>query len=161
MTTETALDIGASKWGGTVPRAYARAMLNLLTDFSDEKIRLGDTQRAILNVLEDASVEQSRIEETQKAVLNVLEDFEMLNWKLEGRTLELSTANKELETFTYSVSHDLRAPLRHIAGFSGILLEEFGSTLEPQAQQYLQRIQEGTRKMGQLVDELLNLARLG
>jgi PAS domain S-box-containing protein len=77
------------------------------------------------------------------------------------RTAELVTANRELESFTYSVAHDLRAPLRHIAGFSGILVEEFSSSLNAEAQRYLERIQSGTRKMGQLVDELLSLARVG
>jgi PAS domain S-box-containing protein len=75
--------------------------------------------------------------------------------------LELAAANKELEAFTYSVSHDLRAPLRHISGFSKLLTEDFSSSLPPQAQDHLQRIQEGTHRMGQLVDDLLNLARVG
>jgi PAS domain S-box-containing protein len=77
------------------------------------------------------------------------------------RTAELEAANKELEAFSYSVSHDLRAPLRHIGGFSKLLVEEFGSTLDPTAQHYLDRIQSGAQKMGLLVDELLNLARVG
>ena len=77
------------------------------------------------------------------------------------RTAELEAANNELEAFSYSVSHDLRAPLRHIGGFSKMLVEEFGSTLDPTAQHYLDRIQSGTQKMGLLVDELLNLARVG
>ena len=64
------------------------------------------------------------------------------------RTAQLETANKELEAFSYSVSHDLRAPLRHIGGFSKMLVEEFGSTLDPTAQHYLDRIQSGTRKDG-------------
>jgi light-regulated signal transduction histidine kinase (bacteriophytochrome) len=73
----------------------------------------------------------------------------------------LSAANQELEAFSYSVSHDLRAPLRHISGFSQLLVEEFGSNLDPTAQKYVNRIQAGTQQMGVLVDELLNLARLG
>jgi len=77
------------------------------------------------------------------------------------RTAQLETANKELEAFSYSVSHDLRAPLRHIGGFSKLLVEEFGSSLDPNAQHYVERIQSGTQKMGVLVDELLNLARVG
>jgi signal transduction histidine kinase len=84
-----------------------------------------------------------------------------LNAGLEQRTAQLETANKELEAFSYSVSHDLRAPLRHITGFSKILMEEFGGTFDPNAQRYLERIQAGAKKMGLLVDELLNLARLG
>src|SRR5213596_1274477 len=84
-----------------------------------------------------------------------------LEQRVVQRTAQLEAANKELETFTYSVSHDLRAPRRHIGGFSKILVEEFGPALDPTAQHYLQRIEEGTRRMGVLVDELLNLARVG
>ncbi len=75
--------------------------------------------------------------------------------------VELAATNKELEAFTYSVSHDLRAPLRHISGFSKILTEEFASSLPPDAQRHLRRIEDGTRRMGQLVDDLLNLTRIG
>ena len=84
-----------------------------------------------------------------------------LEIRVAERTSQLETANKELESFSYSVSHDLRAPLWHIIGFSSMLIEEFGSTLDPGAQRYLERIQAGTQKMGLLVDELLNLARVG
>jgi PAS domain S-box-containing protein len=84
-----------------------------------------------------------------------------LEHRVVERTAQLETANKELEAFSYSVSHDLRAPLRHIGGFSKLLVEEFGSSLDPNAQHYVERIQSGTQKMGVLVDELLNLARVG
>jgi signal transduction histidine kinase len=86
---------------------------------------------------------------------------EQLEERVEERTSELEATNKELEAFTYSVSHDLRAPLRHINGFSQLLIDEYGPHLPEGAGRYLDRIQAGARQMGQLVDELLNLSRIG
>ena len=76
------------------------------------------------------------------------------------RSLELEAANKELETFSYSVSHDLRAPLRGIDGFSQALQEDYQQQLDSTAKDYLQRICSATRRMGELIDDLLNLARV-
>jgi len=84
-----------------------------------------------------------------------------LERRVEERTAELKAINAELEAFTYSVSHDLRAPLRQADGFAKILLEDFGPKLDPQAMHYLERVRQGTRFMGQLVDELLGFSRLG
>ncbi|HEV2232492.1 MAG TPA: CHASE3 domain-containing protein [Terriglobia bacterium] len=89
------------------------------------------------------------------------EGIRRLNTDLERRTADLEIANKELEAFTYSVAHDLRAPLRHIDGFSKMLMEEDSAALSDEAKRYLNRIRQGTSHMGQLVDDLLNLARLG
>lgn len=72
----------------------------------------------------------------------------------------LKEAYDELESFSYSVSHDLRAPLRAVDGFSLALLEDYGPHLPPQAQEYIQRIREGTRSMGALIDDLLEFSRL-
>ncbi len=80
---------------------------------------------------------------------------------LEQANAELTSANTELETFTYSVSHDLRAPLRHIHGYSKILEEDFGEKLDPDARRYLLRIQDGVQQMGNLIEDLLNLTRIG
>jgi PAS domain S-box-containing protein len=74
---------------------------------------------------------------------------------------ELVAANKELEAFTYTVSHDLRAPLRHIGGFSQILAEKVGPQMDQEAHHCLQHIQKGVQRMAQLIDDLLNLGRIG
>jgi light-regulated signal transduction histidine kinase (bacteriophytochrome) len=84
-----------------------------------------------------------------------------LEQRVVERTAQLEAAKNEMESFTYSVSHDLRAPLRHIAGFVGILMEDCAPQLDPEAKRHLTRIQEGSRRMGTLVDELLALARIG
>jgi PAS domain S-box-containing protein len=96
--------------------------------------------------------------QAEQEIRNLNQDLEA---RVERRTAELAAANKELEAFTYSVSHDLRAPLRQIDGFTRILGEELGPRLEPEHRSYFQFIQDGTRQMGDLVDDLLRLARVG
>lgn len=88
-------------------------------------------------------------------------EIQKLNLELQRRVSELAASNQELEAFSYSVSHDLRAPLRQIDGFSKILLEEASDSLSPDHRQCLQQIRQGTSQMGRLVDALLNFARLG
>jgi signal transduction histidine kinase len=92
------------------------------------------------------------------------ENIHRLNAELEQRVTERTTAleaaNKELEAFSYSVSHDLRAPLRAVDGFSQALLEDYGSQLPEEARRYLHTIRAGTQRMGVLIDDLLNFSRL-
>jgi light-regulated signal transduction histidine kinase (bacteriophytochrome) len=84
-----------------------------------------------------------------------------LEQRVQARTAELSAANQEMEAFTYSVAHDLRAPLRHIDAFSKMLADDFAKTLPPEAVRYLETIRRGSQNMSHLVDDLLNLARVG
>jgi PAS domain S-box-containing protein len=86
---------------------------------------------------------------------------ENLEQRVVDRTAQLEAANKELDSFSYSVSHDLRAPLRAIEGFSRIVLEDFSSPLAPEGKVYLQRVRENTQQMSKLVDELLKFSHLG
>ena len=89
------------------------------------------------------------------------EEIRKLNAGLEDRNAELAATIKDLEAFTYSVAHDLRAPLRHIQGFSKILVEDLGPQIGVSSQECLRDIIESTRMMGNMVDDLLGLARIG
>ncbi|HEY8201308.1 MAG TPA: ATP-binding protein [Actinomycetota bacterium] len=104
-----------------------------------------------LGVLVDLALERMRTDEQIRS----------LNEELAGRVHELEAANRELEAFSYSVSHDLRAPLRAIDGFTNILIEEHAGALSADCRRYLDTIRCNTRQMGQLIDDLLALARTG
>lgn len=91
-------------------------------------------------------------------------EVERLNVELEqrvaNRTEQLEAANKELEAFSYSVAHDLRAPLRAIDGFSRLVVDGYGASLPDDARRYLDRVQQGARHMGELIDDLLTFSQL-
>jgi PAS domain S-box-containing protein len=88
------------------------------------------------------------------------EKLAALNASIEQRTAELAVANNELEAFSHSVSHDLRAPLRTIEGFSRMLLEDYGDKLDERGQHYLRRMRAGTERMDRLIEDLLGLSRV-
>src|SRR5438067_2303539 len=88
-------------------------------------------------------------------------EIKKLNQGLEVRNAELAASNKELEAFTYSIAHDLRAPLRHIQAFSAMLGNDLGPDIAPAAQESLREIVDSTQNMGHMVDDLLGLARIG
>lgn len=117
------------------------------------KERTLDLEKA-LKKEQDTLIENEKLNiELQKANLE-------LEQRVARRTLELEAINKELEAFSYSVSHDLRAPLRSIDGFSNKLLKDYSEGFDAQAKDYFSRIMNASRKMGFLIDDLLKLSRL-
>ncbi len=88
------------------------------------------------------------------------DEIRALNDRLASRARALEAANRELETFSYSVSHDLRTPLRAIDGFTRALEEDYGTGLDEKAHDYMERVRRATRRMGQIIDDLLLLSRL-
>ncbi len=88
-------------------------------------------------------------------------EIRKLNQELSKRARELEMSNNELESFAYSVSHDLRAPLRHVDGYSELLQKHASSSLDEKSRRYIQTILESSRRMGKLIDDLLGFSRIG
>ena len=125
----------------------------LMRDTDDRPVQMSGVLYDV-TARKQAEHERARLLE-ETAALN-----EQLEQRVEQRTAQLQEANRELEAFSYSVSHDLRAPLRGIDGFSQALEEDYGKLLDDTAKTYLHRIRAGANRMGELIDDLLHLSRV-
>jgi light-regulated signal transduction histidine kinase (bacteriophytochrome) len=115
-----------------------------VTEFVHQKAEAGSNDKTL----------RTRMERMEAEIFRSSQEIQLVNQQLRA-------VNAELEAFSYSVSHDLRAPLRHIDAFTKILLDDFASEIPPDAVRYLNTIRKGSQNMSQLVDDLLNLARVG
>jgi signal transduction histidine kinase len=116
-------------------------------------------------IISDWELTLRRARESEKEVRVALEEVSKIRNELEARvqdrTLDLQKANKELEAFSYSVSHDLRAPLRAINGFVSILVNEYQDKLDDDGRNYLERVRISSQRMNQLIDDMLQLSQVG
>jgi signal transduction histidine kinase len=123
----------------------------IVASFSAVRRRIEDSLRQARDNLQ-VEVEQRRHRE---------DEIRKLNQELAQRAAELEATNKELESFAYSVSHDLRAPLRHMVGYSELLQRQASSLLDEKSHRYIRTILESAKRMGNLIDDLLAFSRIG
>jgi PAS domain S-box-containing protein len=131
----------------------------ILTPVYDNEKKLVGFAKVVRNITEKKEG-QEKLRKAFEEVKRKSEDLEIANQVALRKGLELQASNQELEAFCYSVSHDLRSPLRGIAGFAQALDEDYGKALDARAKRYLDRIRAGAQRMGALIDDLLNLSRL-
>lgn len=147
--------IGLYEYGNT------QAILQFARDITERKAADLELEQH-RSKLEDIVKERTEsLAQSQEALLNLVDDLNIQSVELEKSNAQFAALNKELESFSYSVSHDLRAPLRGIDGFSLALLEDYSDVLDAEGKNYLNRVRLGSQKMALLIDEMLNLSRLG
>jgi light-regulated signal transduction histidine kinase (bacteriophytochrome) len=138
-----------AEWGVIWPSGVKRWLFGRVCVLNDET---GKPLRVIGAIVD--------VSERKRAELEVLRSNANLEQRVHQRTIQLEAANKELAAFSYSVSHDLRAPLRGIDGWSLALLEDYDAKLDDGARQYLNRVRSETQRMGHLIDDMLQLSRV-
>ena len=136
---------------------HSQDEVGVLVDAFNQMLAQIERREAELQASNEAL--QTEIREHKAAREQVTRLNETLEQRVAERTAELESANMELEAFSYSVSHDLRAPLRAIDGFSNLLQEGYGESFDEEGRNYLDRVRAASQRMGHLIDDLLKLSR--
>ena len=137
--------------------ALSDAFNEMLDEMAKARASLQSSNAALKSEVEERRAAEIALKESEDNVLRLNAELEQ---RVLNRTAQLEVANKELESFSYSVSHDLRAPLRAIDGFSQALVEDYRDQLDETAKDYLNRVRAAAQKMGNLIDDLLKLSRV-
>lgn len=142
----------------TKPIAHLAETAGEISRRGDYRIRADKLTQDELGVLVDGF--NGMLNEIQRRDAELLEAQSSLEQRVAERTAQLQSVNKEIETFSYSVSHDLRTPLRSIHGFCQALLEDYSERLDAVGRGYLERVSTAAQRMGQLIDDLLQLSQV-
>ncbi len=142
------------------PVDYAKAILNILEDASEEQTREAESQRAVLNILEDLDTEKLRLESTQKALINMLDDLEVERGNVDRTNMELREVNEAMRSFIATAAHDLRSPLASMVGFSSLLTQNWATLSEDKRLKFATTIDRQSHKLTWLVNDLLTLSSI-
>ncbi|WP_369979273.1 sensor histidine kinase [Xanthomonas bundabergensis] len=167
---KTLADVGDGAWQDPIIRQRLADVLlrgRELWDFEHEQVGADGVARTMLLNARRMPLPDSEDEVVLMTVSDISlqkasqQRIQVLNRQLEGKVEQVSEVNRELEAFSYSVSHDLRAPLRHVAGFADKLVRHLGDDADEKSRHYLEVIGTSARRMASLIDDLLVYSRLG
>jgi light-regulated signal transduction histidine kinase (bacteriophytochrome) len=146
---------------GATPEAYAKAILNILDDFGEEKDRQAETQKAMLNLLDDFDEEKNKVEGANRELRREIGDRLQAERDLMEKTAALARSNAELEQFAYVASHDLQEPLRMVSSYVQLFERRYRDQVDEQADKYIRYAVEGAKRMQALIGGLLEYSRIG
>lgn len=139
---------------------FAKGVTFTAMDITERNINKRELKKYRIHLEEIVNSRTEELEKSQNALLNLVDDLNRKSEELETSNIRLAEINEELETFTYSVSHDLKAPLRGIDGYSQLLFDSYGKNIDKDAREFLINIRKSTQQMNLLIEDLLAYSRM-